>query len=561
VVGWLSLSLGFAILYSYLGLQQAFSGDYVVQDDVRQHVYWMQRFIDPDLFPNDLITDYFQSLAPLGYAGVYRVAAVLGLEPILFSKVLPPVLDIILTIYCFYVCLQVFPVPAAGFASTILLNQSLWMGVDLASSTPRAFIYPLLLSFLYYLLRRSFWASLACIVLQGLFYPPLVLLSVGVIVLRLVQWRDGRLWLSSDRRDYVFCAVGVIVGFLILLPQVLNPFIYGPTITAAEARTWPEFLANGRSVFFVDNPVFYWLGGDSGLLHRGLAAPITLLISLFLPLLLVFPRHFPLLRQMTGDRSILPQLMVSSVFWFIAAHAVLFKLYAPNRYTQHTFRIVMAIAAAIVLLTLLDAGWRWTTTLPKTLGMRSLTAAATFTVIMGSLVFYPCFLKSFLDVHYIQADQGELYQFLKQQPSDSLTASLSLEADNISTFAARPVLVSREHSRPYDVGFYQQIRQRVRDLIRAQYSPDLAVVKAVIDQYQVDFWLLDQDSFKPEKIQENTWLNQFQPEIEQALSGLKQGTTPALARLQKRCSALKTKEINLLKASCIAKRASSQNVG
>jgi len=248
------------------------------------------------------------------------------------------------------------------------------------------------------------------------------------------------------------------------------------------------------------------------------------------------------------------------VGWFFVAHLVLFKLYAPNRYTQHTFRIVMAIAAAIVLITLLDAGWRWATTLPKTFGIRYLTAAATFVVIMGSLVFYPAFLKSFLDVHYIQADQGELYQFLKLQPVDSVTASLSLEADNISTFAARPVLISREHSRPYDVGFYRQIRQRVRDLIRAQYSPVLTDVQAVINQYQIDFWLLDQESFKPEKIRENTWLSQFQPEAAQALASLKQGTTPALAKLQKRCSVLKTKEINLLDAACITARSPSRSV-
>jgi hypothetical protein len=246
--------------------------------------------------------------------------------------------------------------------------------------------------------------------------------------------------------------------------------------------------------------------------------------------------------------------MASSVLWFFIAHGVLFKLYAPNRYTQHTFRIVMAIAAAIVLIALLDAGWRWAATLPKTLGLRYLAVAATLAVSMGSLIFYPCFLKSFLDVHYIRADQGKLYQFLKQQPADSLTASLSLEADNISTFAARPVLVSREHSRPYDVGFYQQIRQRVRDLIRAQYSADLADVQAVISQYQIDFWLLDGDAFNLEAIRENTWLNQFQPETERAIAALEQGVTPALTKLRKRCSVLKTDDINLLQASCIATR-------
>ncbi|MGJ3254530.1 MAG: hypothetical protein ACFE0J_25860, partial [Elainellaceae cyanobacterium] len=66
LVFWFCLSLTFAAIYSLLALQQAFSADYVVQDDARQHVFWMQRFLNPDLFPDDLIADYFQSVAPAG---------------------------------------------------------------------------------------------------------------------------------------------------------------------------------------------------------------------------------------------------------------------------------------------------------------------------------------------------------------------------------------------------------------------------------------------------------------------------------------------------------------
>ncbi|WP_199248376.1 hypothetical protein [[Phormidium] sp. ETS-05] len=59
-------SITFAIIYGIMALQKAFKTPYVVQDDARQHVFWMQRFIDPELFPDDFITDYFQSVAPGG---------------------------------------------------------------------------------------------------------------------------------------------------------------------------------------------------------------------------------------------------------------------------------------------------------------------------------------------------------------------------------------------------------------------------------------------------------------------------------------------------------------
>lgn len=49
----------------------------------------MQRFLEPDLFPQDIIADYFQSVTPYGYTNLYRLIATLGIEPLLFNKILP----------------------------------------------------------------------------------------------------------------------------------------------------------------------------------------------------------------------------------------------------------------------------------------------------------------------------------------------------------------------------------------------------------------------------------------------------------------------------------------
>lgn len=548
---WLSLSLAFSVLYSSLALHQAFKGDYVVQDDVRQHVFWMWRFVDPDLLPNDLIADYFQSVAPTGYTVVYKLAATVGIHPLVFSKILPMGLGIIGTFYCFYLFLQVLPVPMAAFFSTVLLNQSLWMGVDLGSGTPRAFIYPLLLAFLYYLTRRSIpWCPIL-IVLQSLFYPPLVLLSAGFLVVRLVQWNSGTVRFTTIKEDYRLGAIGVSTGVIVLLPYLLFPSAYGPTITATVAKTMPEFLPGGRSVFFDDNLWFYWLGGDSGLLHRGLTEPLTLVVSLFLPLMFLRPRWFPLLQHTTDHLKLLSQILVSSIGLFFAAHILLFKLYAPNRYTQHTFRVVMAVAAAIVFVTGLDLIARWISRGEQYRWLRFTVGGLGLIMIGGSVVLYPCFMESFLEVEYVSSDRAELYQFLQQQPRDSLIASLTWEADNISTFAARSVLVSREHSRPYDVAFYREFRQRVSDLIRAQYSFELTTVQNVIRHYNINFWLLDSNSFSLDFIQHDKWLQQFQPEIGIAIDNLRQNTSPALREVQNRCLALETQDHILLQADCM----------
>jgi hypothetical protein len=57
---WLSITLTFSVIYRLLVLQQALDGDYIVQDDPRKNIFWMRRFLNPELFPNDLIADFFQ---------------------------------------------------------------------------------------------------------------------------------------------------------------------------------------------------------------------------------------------------------------------------------------------------------------------------------------------------------------------------------------------------------------------------------------------------------------------------------------------------------------------
>jgi len=132
----------------------------------------------------------------------------MGINPLLLNKLLPPVLGVLTTGYCFGVCLEMLPLPGAGFTATLLLNQIIWMKDDLVSATPRAFAYPLFLAFFVYLLRRSLLGSAVAIALLGLFYPHYVFVSAGILILRLFP----REWTTSsvpEQSDYLLCATGL----------------------------------------------------------------------------------------------------------------------------------------------------------------------------------------------------------------------------------------------------------------------------------------------------------------------------------------------------------------
>ncbi|HEY9674836.1 MAG TPA: hypothetical protein V6D11_25575 [Waterburya sp.] len=575
VIFWLSLSLTCAAMFGLIGLREAFSSPYVVQDDARQHVFWMQRFLDPELFPNDLIADYFQSVAPAGYKVIYHLAAAIGFDPMIFNKWLPIMLGLIATAYCFNVALQLLPIPAAGFVSTLLLNQSLWLKDDLVSGTPRAFMYPLFLAFLYYLLRRSLLPCLVALALQGLFYPSTLLICAGVLVVRVVHWEAGKLRLSCDRRDYLLCAAGLGVTLLVLLPLVLESSQFGPATSVAEARMMPEFADAGRARFFLDSPFEFWLYADrSGLFPYEWARlpyfylPLLLLgLTLLLLYELRHPSRFPLVREITSNIAVLAQIALVSWGLFIAAHALLFKLYLPSRYTQYSIRILTALAGAIAAIVLLDAIFRWVgdrsdSQPPK----RQFWALALTALLSATLIFYPVLLKASgfslpRTLLYSVGEVPELYQFFLQQPKDTLIASLARGTEDLPSFSKRSILVSREHALPYHKGYYSQFRQRAIDLINAQYSPEINQVQSFIQKYGVDFWIVDrayltaysgQNSSQKQAPPElnNRWLKQY-PATTEARRQWEQGIIPVLPSIAERCSVFPTKDLVVLQATCI----------
>ena len=531
---WLLASIAVAILYSLSGLKLAFVSAYTVQDDARQHVFWMQRFVDGDLFPNDLIADYFSSIAPLGYKGLYWLANGLGLEPWLFNKILPVVLGAIATIYLFLVCLEIFPVPFAGFISALLFNQNLWMLDDLVSGTPRAFFYPLFLAFIYYLLRQNLPLCLLAIIAQGLFYPQIVLISGAILAIRFL----------NIRKERSFCSIGLILSVSILAIYALQTSNFGDVITVAQAKQLPEFLAVGRNAFFVDSPLAFWLYAQrSGFFPREWQYVLLCSFGLCLPILKLYPRHFPLVNYIGEKAKIIWQIFLASLLLFTLAHLLLFKLHLPSRYSQHTLRILIALVDSMAIAVIFQAiSNRFSQYQKILLALITITALLYPTYAVQA---YPYRLG------YETGKTPELYQFLQQQPKNVLIASVSSEANFIPSLAQRKVLVAEEYSIPYHLGYYEPIRQRTRDLIQAQYSSDPQIITNFIQQYDIDLWLVDRDAFTINYLRNNNWLMQFSGEIKQAISLLADNHTIIIKNNLDRCSLFSTANSILLDAQCL----------
>ncbi len=567
-------SITTSILFSIAGLKLAFQDLYTIQDDARQHIFWMQQFGDDTLFNNDLIADYFKSVAPEGFTILYQLVSSLGIDIFFFNKISPLLIGLVTTIYCFGVCLEVFPVPFAGFLSTLLLNQNLWMLDDLSSGTPRAFFYSLLLAFLYYLLRNDLWLCLLTIVLQGLFYPQTVLISATILLIRLLSHaetpgckgmfterrRREMPRLNSRSRDYYIGRKANIVYYLGLITSVIILAIYSwktsdyePIVTLEQAKLMPEFASNGRSAFFTTNVLDFWLfGRRSGWLP--IEWQYTLLCSsgIIVLWLTSYPRIFPLVKKINYKAVILIQIIIASTILFFLSHLLLFKLHLPSRYIHHSLRIVLALLDAIALTIIFNKITIW-------FDRRSSLIRNSYkflaVIILVFLLLLPTYaVQSYpYRLGYITGEATELYQFLQEQPTDYLIASLSREADNIPSFTARSVLVAEEYAIPYHQGYYQQFRQRVQYLIAAQYSLAPQIIIDFVNKYGINLWLVDTNAFSVDYLQNNQWLQQFNSEITKAILNLKNNQKPIISELGNDCTIFQTEEHLVWETDCLLK--------
>lgn len=549
-VFWFVLSCLSPLYYGIISLINAFSHPYLIQDDARQHIFWMHRFVDPTLFPNDIIADYFQTINPGGYEAFYHLIAKLGIEPLLLAKLLPIALGFITSAYCFGVVMQLFPVPFGAFLTTLILNQGLWMRDEIITGTSRAFLYPLFLAFIYYLLKKSFIACMISVALQAVFYPPLALVESGTLLMRLVQWENGKLQLSRQRSPYLFGLIGAGLAIALILAFFPNLSAFNPMVTAAQMQTMPEFGAGGRLGYFNQDFWQTWISGDSAIFPR-FVPPIILLSILFR----VFRRRSPLSHLVSKKITLLRDLLYASLCLFLLAHILLPRLYFPSRFTGHSFWFAMVITTGIGITLELEK-FRVGLLQQNLNDVKVKVAIALATIFILADLLIPFIPSVFLKGQsQIIGGAPKIYQFFAQQPKDILIASLAEEVDNIPAFSKRSILVSKEYALPFHLGYYNQIRQRAIDLINAQYSPSLLVLQAFIRKYNIDFFLIDRNAFQPEAILNNpglkNWLMQFQPATNEAIARLQKQEKLAIGPLIKPCTVLKANNLFVLEAQCL----------
>lgn len=548
---YLSISLLITLYYGIYFYYFVFTQKYIVQDDVRQHIVWLQRFVDPELFKQDIISEYFYDLAPLGFKSLYIWIAQIGISPLLLAKILPPILALITTIYTYLFTLQILPLPIAGGLSSLFINQLIWLNDDLVSATHRAFIYPLFAIFLYYLAKKKIILCLIIMLLQGLFYPHILLIEMVILTIRLLIINQiFFIKFTKKKQPHIWWIAGLIITAIALYPITQKPPELATTITAQQMQQMPEFNLGGRSVFFGGGWFKYWFAGSSGLSLP--LFPTVVWLGIALPWLL--KTKLPTIKLITHKIDILKQVIIASLTMFWLAHILLPKLHLPSRYTYHSLRFMLAISAGIVVAVLLDLIKQYFKH-KKQFNILEKAKISIACLLAIAIIIFPAIPYVFTNwfQNWKVGTEPEIYQYLAQQPKDILVASLSEEANNIPAFSQRSILVGREFAMAYHPTYHNQIKQRTVDLLQAQYSFNINIVQFFIEKYGVDYWLLDSNAFDPQYIKEKDWLvnSSWAKDTNQVIEKLEMGSDFILEDLISSCSVVSTADLNLLESNCI----------
>jgi hypothetical protein len=550
---WLIAALALSLL---LGLRAMAPGlaPGVMQDDARQHLFWMARFRDPQSFPHDPIADYYQALAPPGYSALYRVLSLL-VDPLQASKLLPHLLGLIASLCTFLLVRRLYPAPAAAFLAAGLMSAYVWRQDDLSSATSRAFVLPLLGAQLWALAAGRLRLAVGLIGLGALFNPVSGALGLTLLGLRLVRLDGWRPTLAREPSAWLtFLAAGLLVGAA-MLPTYAASVRFGPTVSATQAREMPEFGPNGRNAFFVDDPYGYWLVGHRSGLNLHSTDSLTgvpllleyLPLAAALPALILLRRRLPAAAQLSRRSVILVQLLVASFALFFLAHALLFRLYLPTRYVKWSLPLVLSVAGGLALGILIET--------IATRSSRRLLGPALALALGLCLAAYPASYGA----HFPRDRHPAITAYLRDQPKDVLVAGAPLDVDSVPAFAGRPVVVSRDHALAFHLGYYDELRTRARDLIEAYYAESPADVADFAAVYGVDLFLVNEAAYRPTMIAQVWSIRRATPAWEPFTSAVAQKLQGsrrfALRDLVDRCAVMREGPTAVVPAACVRDQA------
>lgn len=465
---------------------QALTNPWIINDDVRQQIYWMQQWQDPALFQGDFLTGYARHYVTWGVKGLYWLAS-WWVPPLWFAKLLPGLLFIGLAVALFQI--------GSGLADRRLgwmMAAGVWLIPffldNLAGGLARAFAAPLLALIWLGWQRRRPGVMAAALLLQALFIPYSFLVAALAVLL---AWALARLGKGTPppfpARGAHFVLLGLGAVLVVAMQAQFSSAGYGPLVSAQEMVNHPEFYAHGRYQFLPEASLLWELITPVGwIIPLQEWGPVggAIIGAGLLALMVVAARRLDW-ASWRARLQPLGYLLAASLCLYFVARLFLLKLFVPDRYLMYTLNLAYCLWLAVGLHAALRAD-RW----PRHLAILALGVAVT----LGAGRLTGVGLKDY-------SAYQSLYTALADTPKDALMAGHPILMDTVPTFAQRRALVTYELAHPWSKGYWETLRPRLQDLFRAYYADDPREVVDFCRKYGVAFLIVDDRHFTPAFLQ------------------------------------------------------------
>lgn len=538
---------------------QGFVNPYVINDDVRQQVYWMQRYAEPDLYPKTLLNDYAEAYVTMGVNMCYEFASWVGtnlgasgnsgasgasgssgsgpdvgassatslgslstvspgsyadtstgqtvhfFNPVQFTKVLSGILFL-------SQCLAMFALghvfggrPQAWAMAAIVWLMPFFLE-NISGGLARAFASPLLALAVLGLLRRR-PGSASTLALGGCI-PYIFLPCAPAIFFSAIQ----RFRIGSGNPAKFKLVLTLLVLLLATGMAYLNGIKpqdqgFGPLVSLAEATGRPEFGPEGRLDLvplpspFLD--VVYYPFERIGLFKEYGLIPGILSLVVLAPLL-YFGARAVNWRALASSLRPLAVLGGSFLAFYIAARLMAFTLFVPDRYMQYPVNLLYAILLSSCL-----AGAFKRLKLGKPAAVCLILAMA----VLGALR-----LKNVALYDY-SADAPLYAAVAAATPKNAMLAGHPDLMDNVMTFARRNALATFELAHPWSRGFWAQLSPRLDGFFAAYYASDADTVVRFAHDFDVDFLVVDEAHFTKEFLAAKPFFEPFGAAIKSMTQG------------------------------------------
>jgi hypothetical protein len=480
--------------------------------DALSQLPWMHRWEDPGLFPNDLMTDYFQTYhAPPGVrACYYALIKWCGLELNVACRVVATVWYVATISLALFVVRFASPgwIVAIGAVAAVLIpfHYTPLMGYSLFSrfdgGLARAAGSAVMLMTMYGIARPNRLASNLAIIIGVAFYPMAAIMAVVAIMVSIVM-QSPRRWLP----EFACLLPAILLSAVIVwlwYPREVDPR-FGHLVNRDDISWAPEIaqlhFPNGDSLFAVGWGWFRfsWIAIVAVLFQaafsgrdRLLRANVIILVAGAIATLLsylVWPRLYDM------DRY---QLLAGNVVLFSALVSVMIKVFESVSKTFTWLNAARLACCAVICY----------------LG---------FNVALNE--FRKVRARPDKDAWAMPGRFGrQVIDMLADSPKDTVVAALGDELDAVPFFARRSLLLPPSAMPPYHRDMHREVVRRFLAIQAATYATDAESLRRLRDTWNVRYLSVNRARFNPADMDRlagspasRTWLpNRIAPVVKPA---------------------------------------------